>query len=58
MTWEQRKQYVVSNVLWCEKKKQIKNTVNSRMTDSKQYFLSTSIGRIQVCMQTFLKTLG
>lgn len=41
-----------------KKKKQIKNTVNSRMTDSKQYFLSTSIGRIQVCMQTFLKTLG
>lgn len=43
---------------YCAKKKQIKNTVNSRMTDSKQYFLSTSIGRIQVCMQTFLKTLG
>ncbi|CAG9796288.1 unnamed protein product [Diatraea saccharalis] len=27
-------------------------------SDSKQYFLSTSIGRIQVCMQTFLRTLG
>ncbi|CAH2095922.1 unnamed protein product [Euphydryas editha] len=57
MTWEQRKQYVVSNVLLCEKK-QVKNTVNSRRTDSKQYFLSTSIGRIQVCMQTFLITFG
>lgn len=24
MTWEQRKQYVVSNVLWCEKKNKLK----------------------------------
>ncbi|XP_045485486.1 uncharacterized protein LOC110999393 isoform X1 [Pieris rapae] len=57
MTWDQRKQYVVSNVLICERK-QIKKTIDSRRSESKQYFLPTSIGRIQVCMQTFLKTLG
>lgn len=57
MTWEQRKQYVVSHVSVCEKK-QIKVKSNSRRSGSKQYFLSTSEGRTQVCLKTFLNTLG
>lgn len=49
---------MVSNVEF-ESKKQIKQTDESRRNVSKQYFLTTeSKGRIQVCMKTFLSTLG
>ncbi|CAH0731003.1 unnamed protein product, partial [Brenthis ino] len=59
MDWSQRQQYVVSNVE-CGNRKQIKKIDSaSRRNLSKQYFLNTeSQGRVQVCMKTFLSTLG
>ena len=56
MTWDQRKQYIISHVEICPKK-QVKSS-DSRRGESKQYFLTTSDGRVQVCQHTFLNTFG
>ncbi|CAG9791489.1 unnamed protein product [Diatraea saccharalis] len=58
MTWEQRKQYVISNVRVCPKKQVKSKESSSRRSESKEYFLETSNGRVQVCKNTFLNAFG
>lgn len=58
MTWEQRKQFVISNVQVCPKKQTKSKESTSRRGETKEYFLETSNGRVQVCKHTFLNTFG
>ncbi|KAL4706868.1 hypothetical protein ACJJTC_010102 [Scirpophaga incertulas] len=58
MTWEQRKQYVASNVQVCPKKQVKCKTSSSRRNETKEYFTETLNGRVQVCKLTFLNTFG
>lgn len=62
MSWEQRRQFVCSNITLTACKRKVTKYEISRKSETKSYFLQVSrnsiVTKVQVCRVMFLRTLG